>query len=216
MAVDIPGYGRSPKADPGLTLGDIAAACWAAVDELFGNEPAILVGCSVGAQVLPHMYRQNSARARAIILTGVGYDPAKQFAQREIDAYVKEGVAHRHEHLFYGMSPAFRATPMAQYLADLFTERDRGVDVPSLLHQFRAHQMPDPDDLHSRIACPAIIITGSEDGAHQSSFALKERIPGCELKLLPGGGHTCQFEQPWLFDRLMIEFLTRHDLLPGP
>jgi len=34
------------------------------------------------------------------------------------------------------------------------------------------------------------------------------------LKTLPGAGHACQIEQPWLFDRFMIEFLTTHGLFP--
>ena len=87
--------------------------------------------------------------------------------------------------------------------------------MASLLHQFRAHKMPDPDDLHSAISCPAIIITGSEDGAHPTSFALQSRIPGCELQVLPGGGHTSHLEQPWLFDTYMIAFLQRHKLMPA-
>jgi pimeloyl-ACP methyl ester carboxylesterase len=59
------------------------------------------------------------------------------------------------------------------------------------------------------------ILTGSEDGTHQSASALKARIPNCELKVLPGAGHACQIKQPWLFDRFMIEFLTKHGLLPA-
>jgi hypothetical protein len=35
------------------------------------------------------------------------------------------------------------------------------------------------------------------------------------LKTLPGAGHACQIEQPWLFDRFMIEFLAKHGLFPG-
>ena len=46
-------------------------------------------------------------------------------------------------------------------------------------------------------------------------MGLRARIPGCEMKILPGAGHACQIEQPWLFDRLMIEFLARHGLFPG-
>jgi len=39
------------------------------------------------------------------------------------------------------------------------------------------------------------------------------------LKVLPGAGHACQIEQPWFFDRFMIEFLTEHGLFaaaPSP
>jgi pimeloyl-ACP methyl ester carboxylesterase len=33
--------------------------------------------------------------------------------------------------------------------------------------------------------------------------------------VLPGAGHACHMEQPWLFDRLVIEFLSGHGLFPG-
>jgi pimeloyl-ACP methyl ester carboxylesterase len=214
IAIDIPGYGRSPKADPGLTLADIAKGCWEAIDDPFPGERAILVGSSVGSQVLPYMHRLNPARTTALIMSGVGYNPAKEFATKLIDAYGKKGVDYRREHAFLGMSPAFRATPMAHFFTNLFLERNQNVDIPSLLHQFRAHQMPDPEDLHSKISCPSIIITGTEDGTYPTTTVLQERIPGCELKVLPGGGHTSHLEQPWMFDSFMIDFLKQHDLLP--
>jgi pimeloyl-ACP methyl ester carboxylesterase len=215
IAIDIPGYGRSPKAAAGLSLGDIAAGCWEAIDDAFPGETAILVGCSVGSQVLPYMYRQEPRRVSAIILSGVGYNPAKEFASRLINAYSEQGLNFRWQHAFHGFSPAFRSTPMAHYLVNLVVERNEGIDVASLVHQFKAHQMPDPDDLHSGICCPAIIITGSEDGAHPTSSVLQSRIPGCELQVLPGGGHTSHLEQPWLFDTYMIAFLKRHNLMPS-
>jgi pimeloyl-ACP methyl ester carboxylesterase len=43
---------------------------------------------------------------------------------------------------------------------------------------------------------------------------LKDRIPHCELRTLPAAGHACQLEQPWLFDRFMIEFLNKNRLFP--
>ncbi len=214
IAMDIPGYGRSPKADAGLTLRDIAVACWEAIDDAWPGESAVLVGCSVGSQIIPYMYHRHPARTAALIMSGVGYDPAKAFAGRLIEAYSKEGIDYRGLHIVQGMSPAFRATATAQFFARLFQERSSSVDVPSLIHQFRAHQMPDPEDHHSAISCPALIITGTEDGAHPTSFRLRDRIPGCELKVMPGGGHTSHLEQPWLFNQMMIEFLEKHDLFP--
>ena len=35
IAIDIPGYGRSPRADAGLSMIDMAEACWEAVDDAF-------------------------------------------------------------------------------------------------------------------------------------------------------------------------------------
>src|ERR1041384_6114117 len=33
IAIDLPGYGRSPKARAGLTMADVAQACWEAIDD---------------------------------------------------------------------------------------------------------------------------------------------------------------------------------------
>jgi pimeloyl-ACP methyl ester carboxylesterase len=116
---------------------------------------------------------------------------------------------------FEDLSPAFRTTPLAHYFAKLFTERNELADVETIIHQFKALAAPYPEGHHERIGCPSLILTGSEDGSHQRAFALKERIPNCELKVLPGAGHACQIEQPWLFDRFVIEFLAKHGLFPG-
>jgi pimeloyl-ACP methyl ester carboxylesterase len=35
------------------------------------------------------------------------------------------------------------------------------------------------------------------------------------MKILYGAGHACQIEQPALFNRYMIEFLTARGLFPG-
>lgn len=215
VAIDLPGYGRSPTAEPGLTTADMAEACWEAVDDVAGDETAILVGSSVGSLILPYMYHLRPNRAAALIMSGVGYYPDMEFAQRRIDAYTAQGIDYRWAFAFELCSPAFRATPLAHYFAELFTERNETADLPTIIHQFKALQQPVPDGHHHDIACPAVILTGSEDAVHQESFALQARIPNCELKILPGAGHVCQMEQPWLFDRYMIEFLTRHGHFPG-
>src|SRR5579884_3050407 len=45
MGVDLPGYGKSPHATAGLTMQDVAQACWEAVDAAFGSsEQLILTG----------------------------------------------------------------------------------------------------------------------------------------------------------------------------
>jgi pimeloyl-ACP methyl ester carboxylesterase len=195
-------------------MDDMAAACWEAVDDAFGGEPAILAGCSVGAAIAPYMYHRAPQRTRALVLSGTGYIPGKEFAHRRLAAYRAKGLDYRWEYTFEDLSPAFRVTPLAHYFAELFAERNRFADLATIMRQFEALARPDPEDHHSAIGCPTIILSGTEDGAHPSAAALKERIPGCELKVLPGAGHACQIEQPWLFDRLMIDFLRRHGLFP--
>ena len=81
---------------------------------------------------------------------------------------------------------------VGQSFLQLSTLLARHKDKPEVLKLMQALAQPYPDGHHERIACPVIILTGSEDGSHQSAFALKERIPHCELKVLPGAGHACQ------------------------
>jgi pimeloyl-ACP methyl ester carboxylesterase len=215
MAIDVPGYGRSPKAKPGLTMQDTAQACWEAIDDVARGEKAILVGCSVGSAVITYMHHERPQRTAALILSGTGYNPDKAFAPRRIKEYREYGIDYRWRYTFDDFSPAFRATPMARFFADMFAERNFCADLQTIIYQFEAHAKRDAEDHQARIACPTIILSGSEDATHQSAFALKARIPGCEMKVLPGAGHACQIEQPWLFNRLMIEFLTKHGLFPG-
>src|SRR6516164_4600332 len=191
IAIDLPGYGRSPKARAGLTMRDIAQACWEAIDDAYPNERAILVGCSIGSSMLIWLHNHSPQRTAGLIMCGTGYNPNKDF------------------------SPAFRATPMAHFFADLFADRNVFGDVDTIITQFQAYQQPEPEDHHAKVACPAIIITGSEDNTHRTAFALQKRIAGCELKILYGAGHACQIEQPAPFNRHMIEFLTAHGLFPG-
>src|SRR6185295_9471323 len=60
VAIDLPGYGDSPSAQAGLTISDVAQACGEAVDEVT-SDPAVLVGESVGSNVVMHMANQRPA-----------------------------------------------------------------------------------------------------------------------------------------------------------
>lgn len=212
IAIDIPGYGRSPPADAGLAMTDIAEACWEILDGEFPGEKAVLVGCSVGSALAVYMHHRRADRVLALVLSGAGYQPDKAFAQGRIKSYSEQGLDYRWTYTFEDFSPAFRASPMAHYFADMFAQRNRFADLQTILRQFTAHAQPDAADHYSTISAPTLILTGTEDGAHASAYALKEQIPGCALNVLPGAGHACQIEQPWLFDRLLLDFLKSRGL----
>lgn len=223
MAIDIPGYGRSPRAEAGLTLADMAEACWEAVDEGFGRdrlgEPAILVGCSVGSSLIQQMFHLRPKQTAALVLSGTGFNPVEEnppaFVKGRIRDYGAEGVSFRWRYTFQDLSPAFQATPMAHYFAQIFTERNDMADAQTIIAQFHALGAPRPGNFFTGIECPTVILSGTEDAAHARAFDLKQIIPRCEMRVLPGAGHACHMEQPWLFDRFMIEFLESKGLFPG-
>ena len=214
VAVDIPGYGRSPRAQDGLTLDDIATACWEALDEAIPDaEPAIVMGCSVGSLLGMRMCRLRPERAAALVQCGTGHwEPGGlDVGQKRIREYRRFGIDYRYDYTFQDFSAGFRTTQMAHYFAGMFRERNPSSDLESIIRQFEAFEPLTAAQL-SEIKCPSLILTGSEDSAHALAFPLQEKIPGCELHVLPGAGHACHMEQPWLFDRLLLEFLQRHGL----
>ena len=231
IAIDVPGYGRSPKATQGLTLADMAQGCWEAVAEALsadsvealgtdslealGTDGAILVGCSVGSSIVQQMHHLRPKQTAALVLSGTGWHPPEQnapFVPARIEDYAREGLEFRWRYTFQDLSPSFGATPLAHYFAKMFMERNASADLKSILHQFRALGAPRAADFYSGIQCPVLLLSGTEDGAHASAFKLRDRIPGCEMHVMPGAGHACHMEQPWLFDERVIDFLKARSL----
>ena len=64
VAIDIPGYGRSPTGTAEMSRFDMAQALWETLDEISPGESAVLVGCSAGAGVLAA--RQPVMRAKVL------------------------------------------------------------------------------------------------------------------------------------------------------
>ena len=218
VAVDLPGYGRSPSASDDVTMPDIARACWEALDQQ-SRQPAVLQGCSVGANVVQHMYHLRPQQTKAVVIAGGGgyHDPShgvKEHAPRRIAEYRALGLDHRWDHTFQDFSPEFAATPLARWFADLFWERNPHADLSTIIAMFDALGQPDPEWLVGELHAPVLILTGSEDRGHARSLELQRRLPDAELVTVQGAGHACQIEQPWVVDREMIRFFKERGAWP--
>ena len=54
---------------------------------------------------------------------------------------------------------------------------------------------------------PTLLVAGDEDeGCLEPSLMLKRTIPAAGLALLPKTGHTCNLEEPELFNALLERF----------
>lgn len=217
VAVDIPGYGRSPKSTPGVTMNDYADACWEAAEHVL-DQPAIIFGQSVGSTVAQLMASRRPEQTAAVVLSGAGYRPegAAAVAQRRIPQYREHGVSFRRQHALEDYSPAFRETKLGQYFADMFAERNDRSDAESIIRGFEALSHPEPQAMRDRITAPVLIISGSLDAAHPRAAGLRDHLPNCELVTIEGAGHSCNMEQPWEFDRHTLRFLSKHGLFSGP
>ncbi len=175
VAIDLPGHGRSPVPLDGLTVADMAAACWDAVDAATGGGAVALVGLSAGGVVAKHMTISRPASVRALVLTGAGfYSGAKPYAAERNADYRARGNAYRAEHFARGFSAAFRATPLFAYVVGLALERDDYAG--SVVRVLEAIGAPEPADLHERIRVPTLVLTGTEDRSRAEQEELVRRV----------------------------------------
>jgi pimeloyl-ACP methyl ester carboxylesterase len=56
---------------------------------------------------------------------------------------------------------------------------------------------------------PTLVLVGDEDEpCIEPSLFMKRHIPSCGLAVLPQSGHAINLEEPELFNRLCLDFLT--------
>ena len=214
-AVDLPPYGHSPAPTEGLTLTDLATACWEAIDEIT-REPVILVGNSVGATTVIFMTGLRPTQARALIVTGCGYLPNREFARQGGAAWDRLGMEARRETIDLFTSSGVRNDPKTEYLHNMFLETNDRMEATAIRRIFRALEEPEPEHIYDAIDKPCLIITGTEDVVHQAGLAMHQRIRNSELAIIQGGGHVPNLDYPEQWDRHAVDFLRRHHLFESP
>lgn len=215
IAVDVPPYGRSPSPTPGLTLTDLAEACWEVIDEVT-REPVILVGNSVGATTVIYMTGLRPRQARALIVTGCAYWPNRDFARQGGAQWDKLGIEARRETFNFFVSSALRGDEHAHYLQRIFLETNERMDVRGIREIFRALEEPEPEATYDRIDQPCLIITGTEDPAHSGALDMQRRIRDAELAIIEGAGHVPNLDNPAEWDSHAVGFIQRHRLFEPP
>ena len=211
VAVDLPGYGTSPPSTDGVTIADVAEACWDAIG-VATDEQVVLAGVSVGAHLALHMAHLRADRVSAVILSGTAElsPPVRALCLKLAHSYESRGMAFRAEHAPRNFSAAFRESQLGRHLVEMLLERNVLADARTIAWMFRS-LADDKDDVNRPLRAPTLIISGSEDAMHSGARGL-QRTLGCELAVIEGAGHSCNLEQPWAWDAAALEFLGRHGL----
>jgi len=199
----------------------------AAVEDLYGlirhlRLPAVhLCGLSMGGYAVLHFGLRHPDLARSLVVAGCGYGcdaPAEW--RRETEALAqrieREGMP--------AVGPQYAAGPTRTQ----FKHKDpRGWDAFAVAlsrHSTRGSaltlrgvqaQRPTVYALREaleRLAVPTLIVTGDEDDmCLEPGVFLKRHIPAAGLLVVPKTGHTINLEEPELFNRAVLEFLTMVD-----
>jgi len=189
-----------------------------AVLDALGVERPHVVGLSMGGFATLHLGLRHPERARSLVVAGVGYgaQPERRQAFREesgviADAFGRDGAAAVAER--YAVGPArvqFQNKDprgWAEFAARLAEHDSQGSARTMRGVQAARPSLYDLTDELAALTVPTLLIAGDEDeGCLEASLMLKRTIPTAGLALLPKTGHTCNLEEPELFDRLLERF----------
>ncbi len=186
-----------------------------------GIERAHVCGLSMGGYATLHFGLSYPERARSLVVAGAGYGSDKGNTHRADSDLVArrletEGMASVAE--FYGRGPT-RVQFMEKDPTGWQEFRDRLAAGSAAGHALtlRGVQMLRPSvyDLGDRMAkleVPTLVMTGDEDEpCLEPGIYMKRKIMTAGLVVLPKAGHAINLEEPDLFNRAVLDFLTAVD-----
>ncbi|MBI1850411.1 MAG: alpha/beta fold hydrolase [Planctomycetes bacterium] len=198
-------------APPPARMDEMAGDVASLLDRL-GIEAAAICGLSMGGYVALAFVRLFPKRVRALVLadTRAGADsPEGRKARHDMVALVRaEGARAIADRLLPKLlSPS--APPAARELVRRMIESTPVEGIVGAL--LGMAERPDSTDLLAKIACPTLVICGTEDVITPlaESRELVAKIPGATLVTIPGVGHVSNLEAPAAFDSALVDFLAR-------
>lgn len=232
---DYRGHGKSPLAarPEDQTVVQCAQDLWAVADAL-GLHEVVLVGHSMGCEVLLEAARLHPERCAALV-------PMLGAAGRVLESFlglsgltpiarVLIALGERAPHLFEqlmrttlaapGLWPLVKALgvvhpdlcPREEF--DPYFAHLRSLDLRGYFALAKDLLTHDASDLLPQLALPVLVVAGENDlftPLHRSQ-ELAGLVPHAELLIVPQGSHAALVEQPELIALAVEKFLRRHGL----
>ena len=213
IAVDLPGHGNSVSPRAAVTIegmADEVSALLAALDE----EPAHVVGLSLGACVALRLGLQSPDRVRSLTLVNP-FARVQPTGPRDVARLLLRltmlGVAPMRmvgAHVARGLFPwpEQRALYEAAVTSLGATSRRGYASALRALAQFDARGQV------AAIRRPTLVVAGDRDTMVPLApkLRLAAAIPSARIVVVPASGHATPYDQPATFNRVLLEFLAAH------
>jgi pimeloyl-ACP methyl ester carboxylesterase len=215
VRVDLLGHGRSTSPVDGYDLPSQARRVGAVLDELGVVRVAVVVGHSTGGAVVTALAGQRPELVGALVLIGTGPSPEADLSYSPLSRLLFARVPGA---LLWRL---FRGVLIRKSLVSAFS---RPVEVPdalvagsrSMTHRALAatahasvgyiRECSMPERLVG-LGKPLLVVFGAEDRRWRSSAAEDYRVvPGAQVVVLPGVGHTPMFEDTAALCVLLTDF----------
>jgi 3-oxoadipate enol-lactonase len=213
VTVDIRGYGRSTKVTTPYALDEMADDVVGVMMELDLSR-AVLGGCSVGSGIALLLALDRPDLFDAVFLVGGNSGSSPRYQSR-IDGYRKDLADYHIKHMRELVAPAFADSQIGRHLLNMWVEREPRLKGEAIAQVFMAGNHTDTTERLPSMKVPTLVVNGEFDNSLPAGRKTASLVPGAVHKVLPGTGHACCIEDPAGFDRLVIEFLQSHKLMPA-
>jgi pimeloyl-ACP methyl ester carboxylesterase len=150
----------------------------------------------------------------AIFLVGGNSGSSSRYQSR-IDNYRRNLEDFHIKHLRDLVAPEFADSRLGRHLLDMWVEREPRLQGEAIAQVFMAGNHTDNTARLPTMKVPTLVINGELDNSLPAGLRTAGLVPGAVHKIVPGAGHACCLEDPAGFDRLVIEFLQSHKLMPA-
>jgi len=225
IAIDLPGFGRSPMpAQQPITISNYART----LDRLFdalGIDSATLVGNSMGGFVSAELAIDFPQRVeRLVLVSAAGLStyahpgvtralPTLKLIEHTLTAYAgwiaaKSDTVARRPGLRNATFGLVTAHP-SRLPGALVAEQVRGAGKPGFIQALQANIDYDFSHRLGEIACPTLIVWGDHDRVItvRDADRFAQLIPGSRKVVFADTGHMAMLERPVAFNALLAEFL---------
>jgi 2-hydroxy-6-oxonona-2,4-dienedioate hydrolase len=189
-APDLPGFGKSAKPPRALDIPELADSLDAWMQAI-GLESAVLIGNSIGCQVIAHLAVRHPERVERTVLQGPTMDPRGRTVLRQVGRFLTNSTREP-----LSLAPVM----MLDYLAAGFGRAWR-------TFQYALWDRIEDNLPHLRV--PTLVVRGSRDPIVPKRWAeeASRLLPDGRLVVVPNATHTVNFEAPSEFAHVIRAFL---------
>jgi pimeloyl-ACP methyl ester carboxylesterase len=226
VAMDLPGFGRSPLPEHAISITEYARDVEAVMEQL-GIDTAVVVGNSMGGFIAAELAIRFPARVSGLVLVsaaGLSTKYAQMPARFMANAMYERGLEviapltrvpprraarlARRRRLRGAALYLVAAHPQSLHPA-MAWELVRGSGAPAVAAGSAAIARYDFRDRLPEIACPTLIVWGDTDRTVPPSAAdeFMRLIPGSRKVIFEDTGHLPMIERPARFNALLNKFL---------
>jgi pimeloyl-ACP methyl ester carboxylesterase len=179
VTVDLAGFGRSDRPRPALSIAEHADVVAATMDQL-GLREAVLVGHSMGAQVVTELAARQPSRARAVVLIGPVVDPAAPRSWHQACRLALNSLREPARLVALCLADYLRGGPRSYWQS-----------LPHMLRYPICARL-------ALVSAPVLLVRGQRDPIAPAGFVreLAASAPSARLLEVPGAAHLAMATHP--------------------